>query len=122
MSPDDGIEFDPALLVDELLCDCYEDWVLLERARYHELRLRALEALCDRELRAGRLPQAVAAGLAAVQADPLRDSARRALIRAHLAEGNSADAFGQYRDFEEQLRDQLGLQPSSEMIELVASR
>jgi len=67
--------------------------VLLERERYHELRLRALKALCDRELRAGRLPQAVAAGLEAVRAEPLRDSARRALIRAHLAEGNNAEAL-----------------------------
>jgi DNA-binding SARP family transcriptional activator len=54
---DDGveIELDPALLTGELLPDCYDDWVLIERARYHELRLRALEALCDRELLAGRL-------------------------------------------------------------------
>jgi SARP family transcriptional regulator, regulator of embCAB operon len=59
--------------------------------------------------------------VAAVRADPLRDSARRALIRAHLAEGNNADALAQYRDFEEQLHDQLGLQPSSKMIELVGS-
>jgi DNA-binding SARP family transcriptional activator len=117
---DDGAgEIDPELLADELLPDCYEDWVLLERARYHELRLRALETLCDLELRAGRAPQAVAAGLAAVRADPLRDSARRALIRAHLAEGNQADALGQYHDFELLLRDQLGLHPSGELTELV---
>jgi DNA-binding SARP family transcriptional activator len=116
----EAIGFDPAYLTGELLPDCYEDWVLIERARYHELRLRALEALCDRELRAGRVPRAVAAGLAAVRVDPLRDSARRALIRAHLAEGNNAEALAQYRDFELQLSDQLGLQPSSEMIKLVA--
>ena len=115
------LELDPALLVGDVLPDCYEDWVLFERERYHELRLRALEALCERELRAGRLPQAVAAGQAAVRADPLRDSARRALIRADLAEGNNAEALAQYRDFEQQLRDELGLQPSGEMIELVAS-
>jgi DNA-binding SARP family transcriptional activator len=113
-------EIDPALLVDELLPDCYEDWVLLERARYHELRLRALEALCNHELLADRLPQAVAAGQAAVRADPLRDSARRALIRAYLAEGNHADALNEYRDFELLLHDQLGLAPSGELRELVA--
>jgi SARP family transcriptional regulator, regulator of embCAB operon len=114
------MELDPALLAGDVLPDCYEDWVLIERARYHELRLRALEALCERELRAGRLPQAVAAGQAAVRADPLRDSARRALIRANLAEGNNAQALAEYRNFAQQLYDQLGLQPSSEMIELVA--
>jgi DNA-binding SARP family transcriptional activator len=113
-------EVDPTLLADELLPDCYEDWVLIERARYHELRLRALEALCNQELLADRLPQAVAAGQAAVRADPLRDSARRALIRAELAEGNYADALVQYQDFELLLHDQLGLHPSGELRDLVA--
>ena len=31
----------------ELLPDWYDEWVLVERERFHELRLRALETLCD---------------------------------------------------------------------------
>ena len=38
----------------ELLPDWYDDWVLLERERFRQLRLHALDALCDDLTRAGR--------------------------------------------------------------------
>ena len=97
----------------ELIPDCYEDWVVLERERFRQLRLHALEAVCDRMILAGRHAAAVRAGLAAVEGEPLRESAQRALIRAHLAEGNAGEALGQYRRFESLLRKELGLTPSA---------
>ena len=97
----------------DLMPDCYEDWVLLERERFRQLRLHALEAVCDRMIEAGRHAAAVRAGLAAVEGEPLRESAHRALIRAHLAEGNPGEALRQYRSFESLLRKELGLAPSA---------
>ena len=82
--------------MDDLLPDWNEDWVLIERERFRQARLHALEALCDRFSEAGRMMPAIQAGLAAVTADPFRESAHRALIRTHLREGNRSEALRQY--------------------------
>jgi DNA-binding SARP family transcriptional activator len=108
-------------LCGELLPDWYDDWVLLERERFRELRVRALEFLSVKLTAAGRFGEAVEAGLAAVQSDPLRESAHRSLIALHLAEGNQAEAVRRYRLYRRLLHEQLGLEPSSHMEELVGS-
>ncbi|GAB3451418.1 AfsR/SARP family transcriptional regulator [Actinophytocola sediminis] len=89
------------------------EWVLLEKEQYHQLRLYALEAMATRLTTVGRYGEAVAAGLAAVQAEPLRESAHRALIDAHLAAGNRAAAQGQYEQCRRVLLDELGLEPTA---------
>ena len=74
----------------ELLPHWYDDWVVIERERFRQLRLHALDALCESLAAAGRYAAAVEAGRASVAAEPLRESAHRLLIQAHLAEGNRA--------------------------------
>jgi DNA-binding SARP family transcriptional activator len=108
----------------ELLPTWYDDddWVLVERERFHQLRLHALEALCQRLTAAGRFGEAVDAGLAAVVAEPLRESAHRVLIKAHLAEGNYGEANRQYQLCRRLLADELGIQPSPVLRELVSQR
>jgi DNA-binding SARP family transcriptional activator len=108
-----------AALSGDLLPDWYDDWVLIEREHLRQLRVHALEALVDRLIAAGRLASAAEAALAAVSADPLRESPHRALIRVHLAEGNAADALRQYRFFRNLSRERLGLVPSSQMEDLI---
>ena len=103
----------------ELLPDWYDDWVLVERERYRQLRLHALERLCVDLTRAGMFARAVEVGLLAVAEEPLRESGQRALIRAHLAEGNAGEALRQYRTYAIGLREELGLEPSRHMEELV---
>jgi DNA-binding SARP family transcriptional activator len=117
----------PALALDvdfspfdgDLLPDWYDEWVLLERERFRQLRLRALDALCDRLTRAGRPREALEVGHAAVAAEPLRESAHRALVRVHLAEGNAAEAIRQYRLFRQLVTEQLGIAPSARMEALI---
>lgn len=103
----------------DLLPDWYEDWVLIERERFRQLRLRALEAACRRLTDEGRLDEALDAGLMAVAAEPLRESAHRTLVRLHLAAGNAVEARRQYQLCRHLLRSQLGLEPSERMRELV---
>jgi len=103
----------------ELLPGWYDDWVLLERERLRQLRMHALEALADRLTAAGRYGDAVQAAYIAMQAEPLRESAHRTLIRAHLAEGNIAEAVHAYQSFRALLADELGVLPSRLMLELV---
>jgi DNA-binding SARP family transcriptional activator len=112
---DDVEKVNEEVLSADLLPDWTEDWVLLERESYHQLRLRALEALCQRLSQKGRFGQAVQAGLAAVSGEPLRESARLALIEAHLAESNVDAALREYESFRKLLEKELGLQPSEEM-------
>jgi DNA-binding SARP family transcriptional activator len=64
---------------------------------------------------AGRHGEAVAAGLAAVRAEPLRESAHGALIDAHLAAGNRAAARHQFEQCRRILLDELGLEPSDSL-------
>ncbi len=103
----------------ELLPDWYDEWVTIERERFRQLRLHALEALCREWTSTGRYAEATVAGYAAVAAEPLRESAHRALIATFLAERNPSDAIRQYRLFRDLLGAQLGLQPSDLMEALV---
>ena len=68
---------------------------------------------------AGRFAEAAEAGLAAVEGEPLRESAHRALIATYLAEGNPGEAIRQYQFFSRCLHDQLELEPSELMEDLV---
>jgi DNA-binding SARP family transcriptional activator len=115
------LEIDPTLLSGDLLPDWYDDWVVYERERFHQLRLRALDALCGRLADAGRLDGALEIGLAAVADDPLRESSHRAVVRVHLADGNVAEAIRQYRLCRRLLNEHLGVEPSERMKELVRS-
>ena len=110
-----------AWFVDDLLSDWNEDWVLIERERFRQARLHALEALCDRYSEAGLMMPTIQAGLAAVTADPFRESAHRALIsRAHLREGNRSEALRQYSSYRRMLDEELGIEPAalSEMFDI----
>ena len=108
------------LLSDDLLPDWYEDWVLLERERLRQVRLHGLEALCLRLANLGRHVAAIEAGLAAISADPLRESAQRALISAHLLEGNVSEAVRQYDVFVALLDEAFGIVPTEALRALVA--
>jgi DNA-binding SARP family transcriptional activator len=108
-----------SLLESDILPDMDEDWLLLERERHRQLRIHALEALSTWLVAAGRFVEAIDAAYAAIVAEPLRESAHGALIRAHVAEGNRGEAARQFRVYERLLRDELGLRPSPQIAALV---
>jgi DNA-binding SARP family transcriptional activator len=103
----------------DLLPDWDEDWVLLERERMRQLRIHALEALSRRLTGAGRHGAAIEAAYAAIAAEPLRESARSALIEAELAEGNRTGALRDLAEYRALLRRELGLDPSPHLEALV---
>jgi DNA-binding SARP family transcriptional activator len=111
--------FDNLAFAGEILPDWYDDWVLIERERFRQLVLHGLEALGERLLRLGRYGEAADVALAAVASEPLRESAHRLLIRIHIAEKNPSEAVREYRLYRGLLGDQLGLEPSSTLRELV---
>jgi DNA-binding SARP family transcriptional activator len=116
-APDD----DEETLSSDVLPDWYEDWVILAREQFRQLRLHALERLCERLIAAGSYGRAVRVGILAVAGEPLRESAQRSLVRAHLAEGNPSEAIRQYGLFRDLLMTELGVEPSKDMTVLVSS-
>ena len=113
------VEPDWTSLLDDVLPDWYDDWVVMERERFRQLRVYALEAVCERRLAAGDFARAAEVALEAVRAEPLRESAHRALIRVYLAEGNRAQAVLHHESFRRLLYDRLGLEPTGEITALV---
>lgn len=99
----------------ELLPGWYDEWVLVERERHRQLSLHALESLCEHLASTRRYGPAVLAGLAAIDREPLRESAHRALIKVHLAEGNAGEAVRRYRLYEKLAARELGVAPSAMM-------
>jgi DNA-binding SARP family transcriptional activator len=116
----DPADFDALVGAGDLLPELDESWLLIEREQFRQLRLHALERLCEAFADAGRYADAAEAGLAAVAAEPLRESAHRALIRSHLAHGNVGEATRQYRLFCGLARDRLRVPPSARLEALMA--
>jgi len=111
---------DDDLFAHDLLPDWYDDWVLLERERLRQVRLRGLETRAHRLIEVGDYSGAVRTALAAVQCEPLRESSHRVLIQAHIEEGNFSEAIRQFQLFARLLENELGINPSRIMYELVA--
>jgi DNA-binding SARP family transcriptional activator len=103
----------------DLLPGWYDDWVLVERERVRQRLLHALEALSKQLARARRCAQAVEAAMMAVTAEPLRETAQRALIEAHLAEGNWIEARRSFEVYREVLDRELGAEPDWELAAMV---
>lgn len=103
----------------ELLPGWYDEWLDSERERLRQLRMHVWEALSDKLARDCRYGEAIEAAQEAIRAEPLRESAWRALIRAHAAEGNVCEVLRAYVRFEELLGDELGIAPSVELALLV---
>ncbi len=103
----------------DLLPGWYDEWALTEAEEWRLLRLHALEALARRLTAAGRWGEAAAAAAAAVRAEPLRQSARDALIQVHLAEGNQSEAVREFERYRALLNAELGLEPTQRLHRLL---
>ncbi len=108
-----------ATLSVELLPDWYDDWAVAEAEEWRQLRLHALDALAERLTASGRYGDATSAALAAVRAEPLRETAYGALIKVYLAEGNRAEALNAYDNYRKMLRAELGLEPTPQITMLI---
>jgi DNA-binding SARP family transcriptional activator len=106
----------------DLLPGLYEDWAIMERERIRQRMLHALEMLSRRLVKVGRCADAIDAALTAISADPLRESAQRALIEAHAAEANWGEARRSYKSYRDLVRRELGVEPSRDLTAFVDRR
>jgi DNA-binding SARP family transcriptional activator len=109
------------MLSADLLPGWYDSWMLFEAEEWRQLRIHALEILANQLADLGYFGAATTAGLAAIRADPLRESAHATLIRVHLAEGNQSEALRQFDRYRALLKTELGLDPTPRLRSLVDS-
>ncbi|HET8988398.1 MAG TPA: BTAD domain-containing putative transcriptional regulator [Humibacillus sp.] len=104
----------------ELLPDWDDSWLDAERERLRQLRLHVLEAAAGQLAEQGHYGLALESALAALRADDLRESAHRAVISIHLAEGNVAEARRAYDLCRRTFVEELGIEPSSAIAGMLA--
>ncbi|THE17874.1 AfsR/SARP family transcriptional regulator [Kocuria rosea] len=105
-----------------LLPGWYDDWVVEEQARLQELYVNAVEERAELCLVRGEVHHALALARTVRDAAPLRESAVRLLLRAHLALGNEAEARRAFQEYRSALAAELGEQPSDRVRGLLEPR
>jgi DNA-binding SARP family transcriptional activator len=91
----------------------------MERERVRQRLLHALDALSRQLVVRQRCAEAVEAAMMAVSAEPLRESAQRMLIEAHLAEGNWVEARRSFEVYRDLLYRELGVEPDPQLAAMV---
>jgi len=89
-------------------------WVEEQRRDLRDVLVRALECLRDLALTDGDFGHAVRHAAEITELEPFRESSYRALMQAHAAAGNPAEALRVYERCRRFLADELGAYPSAE--------
>ena len=104
---------------EELLPGWYDDWVLYEREKLEQRKVRALENLATTAYESGDLVTALDAAREASRREPLLDAMRSIAIRARLGLGDVSGAVHEYRVYRHFLALELGIEPSAELAALL---
>jgi len=94
------------------------DWFLPEQRHLEELYLQALEHLATVYFDRGQLPEAVRFGQLAVVTDPCCEPMHRLLMRCFGSQHQQQLVCRQYRSCVDALRDELGVSPGEETVQL----
>ncbi len=93
-----------------------DPWMVSERARLHELRLRAEDAHVDALLVARRPTEAATMARLGVDAEPFRERRWAQLITALYQDGRQREALATYEEVRGRLVDELGLDPGPDLV------
>ena len=104
----------------ELLPGWYDDWVLFEQSRLRQDRLHAFQTIARQSLARFDSESAVEASEAALELEPLYESAVALLIQAEKQQGNYAAALRAFEKYRAKLKEDMGLMPSEAIRRLVA--
>lgn len=96
----------------ELLPDWEDEWLHVHRERLRQLRLHVLDEWARQLTEAGDYGLALEVALSALHSDILRESAHRAVIRVHRAEGNVHEARRAFATCRSVLYEEIGVSPS----------
>jgi DNA-binding SARP family transcriptional activator len=98
----------------DLIAGSYDDWVLGERERLAHAYAEALVQIVDALERIGEPERALHYARLAVQADPWREEAHRAILRTLGALGRRPEVLRHYLEMERLFLRELGARPSAE--------
>ena len=101
-----------------LVPGCYESWIVPQQLRLEDEYVGAITDLLRYCEEAGSIQQAVTYARTAVSVHPLREDLHLALMRLHIASGNSAAAVRQYDRHKRLLKHEWGDAPSPTADEL----
>jgi DNA-binding SARP family transcriptional activator len=104
-------EFLHGLTIDE---SPFDDWLLIERERLHDLALGALARLIEHHRGMGALEAMVQTALRLLSLDPLQESVHRVAMRGYLQLGRRTAALRQYEHCVSVLGKELGAHPEPE--------
>lgn len=107
--------------VEELLPGWYEDWVMAERGRLREGAIDRIAHVVQRLIEEEEVDHALPLARTAIQLEPMRESAHRALARIHLLAGDRVAAWQVYTAFRRRSVHEFGVSPSSRFEELIAA-
>ena len=96
----------------------YEEWLRLERERWQQRWLNALEQLIEAYTATGAWAQAIGHARQGLAADPLQERFHRALMRLQYFAGDRAAALSQFRICRDVLERELGVEPDVETLAL----
>ncbi|MET3721456.1 MULTISPECIES: bacterial transcriptional activator domain-containing protein [unclassified Arthrobacter] len=104
----------------DLLPGWYDDWVLFEQGRLQQDRLHAYHIIARESLARGDYESALEAAEAALELEPLYESAVGLLIQAERRRGNNAAALRAFGKYTSKLKEEIGLGPSEAIRRLIA--
>ena len=96
-------------------------WVGAERRKWGEQRDSALAAAAAACEQAGAIARGLVYAQRLAESNPLAEHAYRRLMRLHYLRGDRAAAIDVFERFEQRLKDEQGMRPSAETIELLAT-
>lgn len=105
--------------VEELLPGWYEDWVVAEREHLHEGVLDRIHHVVQGLVEVEAAGHALPLVRTAIQLEPMRESAHRALAQIHLLSGDRVAAWQVYAGFRQRSVREFGVSPSSRFEELI---
>jgi TolB-like protein/DNA-binding SARP family transcriptional activator/cytochrome c-type biogenesis protein CcmH/NrfG len=88
----------------------FDDWLLIERTRLHDLAVDVLDQLLKTQ--SGEAAMATAHRL--LELDPTHEKTHRALMRLHAGQGNRSQALRQFQICRDSLARGLGVKPETE--------
>ena len=112
-------ERDVDLLTRDLLPGWYDEWLVGAQDQFHLARIQALEAVSRAACAAGDHALATRTALAAVCAEPLRESSVTTLVQAHLAERNIFEAVRRYESYADLLGREMHAEPGPHLTALL---
>jgi DNA-binding SARP family transcriptional activator len=102
----------PRLRVQLFLPDEERSWVHQQRAQLQRVWRRALLVLSSVSVRNGEHELGIQHAADVLSSEPFDETACQALMRAHAAAGNRAEALRVYANCRKLFRDELGAEPS----------